>query len=127
MELNFTNEGLVFIPEWLGNKTSDNPIEVVYKAPTMQLYHKLIKPQTIHIQEGNTWETEMTIDNMPIVKEMVTSIKNCEYKMDGKPYKITKAIELYASDTPAVYMGLADEIGNFLREKLTKKEIDLKN
>jgi hypothetical protein len=128
-------EVLDFVPEWNGNKDSDNPIVVKYKNPTMVMYEKLIPKPKLKVRvspdgQSEGGESEVTIDNKAIVQEMVTAISNLEIndKVNGKKYHIRSPAELYGSGAPAILSGLAEEIGVYLQQILVKKAgLDAKN
>lgn len=120
-----------YIPTWNDNQTSDKPVKVYHKAPTMALKDKLIpKPKIKMVVDGDGakgGETEMVVDNSGLVLEMVTSIENLEVYVDGKNIPITTAKELYGDNAPTELSGLADELGKYFQEILTNREINTKN
>lgn len=124
------SNSLEFTPEWNGNRTDDNPIKVFHKAPTMALYEQLIPKPKLEMQLGKTGEMEgatstVSIDNKKIVRAMVTSISNLEFKIDGKSFSIKSADELFG-DVPAFISSLVDEIGVYLQGLLSSKDAEIK-
>jgi hypothetical protein len=116
-----------FIPKWNGNEQSDKPIKVTYSAPTMQHYSNLIKKPVLKMTLGKSnevegGEIEYEVDYTRFVRTMVTGIQNLSYIIDGgKEIVIKDKNDLFSSETPAVFAGLIDEIGSFLKEELEKK------
>lgn len=119
---------LEFKPEWRGNRESDKPITVKFKAPTMAMYEKLIPKPKLKLNiskegESEGGETEVVIDNTKIIKEMVTSILNLDIKTPDKEYSIKTADELFGT-APVAISGLVDEIGTYLQGILAVKAKD---
>jgi hypothetical protein len=122
-----------FIPSWNGNKESNTPIEIIHKAPTMALHSQLIPKTAIHMKlspDGSYQggEMDVVIDTTKIVKTMVSEIRNLSYSMDGgKEVHLIKGADLYGDTVPALFSGLADEIGSYLQTLLNNKDVDAKN
>ena len=121
-----------YIPSWNNNKTSDSPIIVKHKAPSMALYGQLVPRPSIKLSidaEGKSsgGETEMTLDYTKIVKEMVLTIENLELNIDGKTMRLCNSGDLFGGSTPSMISGLVDELGAHFQMLLSKKDVDEKN
>ena len=120
-----------FIPVWNDNRTSDKPIKILHKAPTMALHEKLIPKPKITMKIGaegaSGGETEMVVDTSNLVREMVTGIENLEINMDGKTVTITSANELYGEGAPTELAELTAEIGKYFQDILTNRAVNTKN
>jgi len=118
-----------FVPEWNNNKESEDPIVVVYKAPTMNLRQQLIPNPKIVLKispdgKAEGGETTIEVDNRKIIYGMLEEIKNLTLTVDGKEKEIRTANDLYSG--PAFLGGLVDEIGAFFQKELSKS-VDVKN
>lgn len=121
-----------FVPEWNGNKDDANPITVTYKNPTIPLYNKLIpKPRLKMMMDAegkmDGGEAEVVVDNVEIVRTMVTGIRNLTLKQGKEEVAIDTATKLLGENAPSFLSGLIDEIGAKLREVLQEKRVDAKN
>ncbi len=121
-----------YVPNWLANKDSENPIVIHHKTPTMKLHNELLVKPVLVIEFGKDMDmdggrTETVIDNNKLFRAMVTKIENLTIEVDGKDRVFKTVDDVFAEDAPAVLSGLVDEVGQYLQKLLTKKDVDAKN
>jgi hypothetical protein len=129
---------LEFIPSWNENLSLPDAeqIKIIHKAPTMELYNRLIPKPSLKLSmnekgEMDGGETEVSVDNSRLVREMVTDVRNLAFELEGahetKKVVILKGNDFFTGNAPAEVSGLVDEIGSYLQSVLTKKVVDAKN
>jgi hypothetical protein len=121
-----------YIPEWNGNRDSNDQIVVIHRAPTMSLYDELIPKPTIKMKVGKDGaeggETELTVDTSNLVRKMIVDIKGLIIDIEGKNQIVIKTgNDLFSTDAPAMLAGLTDELGRYFQEILISRKVDTKN
>ena len=131
MRLEIDKEG-VFIPSFNGNRDlpPTDQIAVRYKTPTVVIKNRCRKkPETKGVSDaqGNLKHMETVIerDSLTALREMLVSVSNCSYGMDGKENNIVNAGDLI--NAPLEFEPLLNEIIKEFDRLLDKADIQEKN
>jgi len=131
MKLELDREG-VFIPSFNGNKNLPEMDKVIvrYKNPTLSIINRCRKKPTakgIANASGGIDHMEIIIekDDVTTIRELLVSISNCSYTMDGKENHIVSANDLF--NAPVQFSPLYKEIGVEFDRILDNAEISEKN
>ena len=131
MKVELDREG-TFIPTFNGNRNLSEMDKIIvrYKNPTLSIINrcrKKPKAKGIANASGGIDHMEITIekDDVATIRELLVSVGNCSYVMDGKETHIVNANDLF--NAPVQFSPLYKEIVEEFDRILDNAEINEKN
>ena len=120
-----------FIPKWRGNRQLPVAEQIVahYRVIPLKDKARVLPKPAINFEydaKGNVkgGKTEVGFDRKPVIDAMLIRLDNAYWSDEDGKHEIITAKDLEGA--PTDYEGLSEELGDFFREELEKKN-DEKN
>ncbi len=106
--------GDVFIPDWKGNKDSEEPIRIHYRYLTPEERNRFFYTKPVDLSAAVSERKVEYVQNVEgAARVMITKIENFALRVEGERVEINTAEKLYT--TRGIHQDLIAEIEAYLR------------